>query len=140
VTFDEPVSDTGSGGADSATNAANYLLAEAGTNGTFDTVSCAGGLVLDDAQVPLSDVTYDGGAMTSTVTILSPLSFGSYRLFVCGTTSITDLIGNPLNGGTDWTFDFGVVAVPAIPVLGFRGLVLLALLLAGGGVVFLRRG
>jgi len=32
--------------------------------------------------------------------------------FVCGITSIVDQAGNPLNGGTDYTFDFVVQAVP----------------------------
>ncbi len=50
VTFSEPVADTGSGGADSVTNPANYLLVEAGSNGTFDTLSCAGGVVSDDTR------------------------------------------------------------------------------------------
>ncbi len=29
------------------------------------------------------------------------LPIGEYRLLVCGTTSITDLAGNALNGGVD---------------------------------------
>ena len=44
VTFDEPVNDPpGDSEPDDVTNPANYLLVEAGTNATFDTVSCAGG-------------------------------------------------------------------------------------------------
>jgi LPXTG-site transpeptidase (sortase) family protein len=45
---------------------------------------------------------------------------GNYCLFVCGTTSIVDLAGNPLNGGTDYTFDFRVQVTPAtLPATGF---------------------
>jgi len=139
VAFSEPVSDTGSGGTDSVTNPANYLLVEAGSDGTFDTLSCAGGVVSDDTQVPTSGVTYDGGSRTATVNLGMPLPLGDYRLFVCGTTSITDLGGNPLDGGADSTFDFAVVAIVAIPALGTGELALLALLLAAAGLALSRR-
>jgi len=139
VTFSEPVADTGSGGADSVTNPANYLLVEAGGNGTFDTQSCLGGVVTDDTQVPISSVAYDGGSMTATVDLGASLPLGTYRLFVCGTTSITDIAGNKLNGGSDSTYDFAVLALTAIPTLSFTGLALLALLLAGAGLALLRR-
>jgi len=55
-------------------------------------------------------VSYNNATFTSTVTLVSTLPVGSYRLFVCGTTSIVDQVGNPLNGGTDYTFDFVVQA------------------------------
>ena len=139
VTFSEPVIDTGSAGGDSVANPANYLLVEAGSNGAFDTLSCAGGVVSDDRQIPVSSVTYDGGTMTATVTPGSGLPLGRYRLFVCGTTSITDLAGNRLNGGADSTFDFSVVPIASVPALGFTGLALLALLLAAAAGLVLRR-
>jgi LPXTG-site transpeptidase (sortase) family protein len=52
---------------------------------------------------------------------------GTYRLIVCGTTSITDLVGTSLAGdgvtaGTDFTRNFGVsflAAVRALPATGF---------------------
>ncbi len=140
VTFSEPVADTGSGGADSVTNPANYLLVEAGANGTFDTQSCQGGLLSDDTQVPITGVAYDSGTMTATATLGSPLPLGTYRLFVCGTTSITDLAGNKLNDGSDSTYDFAVLEVTAVPALGPAGLALLSLLLATGALALLRRG
>ena len=117
VTFSEPVSDpAGSAGADDVTNTANYLLVEAGGNGAFDTLSCAGGVISDDTAVPISGITYDGGTLTATVSLASPLPVGTYRLFVSGTTSITDLAGNPLNGGADSTFDFAVNAITTTSV------------------------
>ena len=118
VTFSEPVSDpAGSAGSDDVTNAANYLLVEAGGNGAFDTLSCAGGIISDDTAVPVSGVTYDGGTRTATASLGSPLPVGNYRLFVSGTTSITDLAGNPLNGGVDSTFDFAVNAVTTTSII-----------------------
>jgi len=119
VTFSEDVSNAGGGtGADDVENPANYLLVEDGADGAFDTVSCgpvpgAGGLQPDDTQVTVDSVTYNSGLFTSTLGINggTALPDGNYRLFVCGTTSIVDLAGNPLNGGTsDYSFDFTVQA------------------------------
>jgi len=48
------------------------------------------------------------------------LPIGSYRLFVCGTTSIVDLAGNRLYNGEDYTFDFVVRAgTVQLPSTGF---------------------
>ena len=138
VTFNEPVVDPrGTSDPDDVTNPANYLLVEAGGNGAFDTLSCAGGRVDDDAQVPVTGVIYDSVSMTATVSLGGPLPAGTYRLFVCGTTSITDLAGNKLNGGTDSIFDVAVQAITEVPALGRAGLALLALLLAAGALAFL---
>jgi LPXTG-site transpeptidase (sortase) family protein len=115
VTFSKAVSEIA--GTDSVTDLANYLLVNKGTNGTTDTASCGpvpgvGGVKPDDIQVAVSSVSYNNTTFTSTVTLASALPVGSYRLFICGTTSIVDLAGNPLNGGTDYTFDFVVQAAP----------------------------
>ena len=56
---------------------------------------------------------YNPGLFTSTLGINggTALPDGNYRLFVCGTTSIVDLAGNPLNGGaSDYIFNFTVQA------------------------------
>ena len=126
VRFSEAVSDPpGNTNPNDVTNPANYLLVERGHNGAFDTVSCAGGVQADDSQIPVNSVTYDSDTFTATVHINNgvPLPDGTYRLFVCGTTSITDLAGNHLNGGHDAIYDFVVHrAVP--PKTGFpRGVV-----------------
>ena len=125
VTFSKNVADpAGNAGTDDATNPANYLLVNKGVNGVADTLSCIGGIVTDDTQVTVTGVSYNNVTFTSTVTLAGALPIGSYRLFVCGTTSIVDLAGNPLNGGTDYTFDFVVQAAPraaiaTLPATGF---------------------
>ncbi len=116
VTFSKDVDDpAGNTGADDVTNPANYLLVNRGVNSVVDTLSCAGGVVADDTQVTVSSVSYNNTTFTSIVTLVSALPVGSYRLLVCGTTSIVDPVGNPLNGGADFPFDFIVQAVPATP-------------------------
>jgi len=124
VTFNKDVSDpAGSTDTDDVTNPANYLLINKGVNGVANTVSCVGGVVADDTLVTVTSVAYDNAAFTSNVTLVAPLPVGSYRLFVCGTTSIVDLAGNLLNGGADYTFDFAVnsarAATAGLPATGF---------------------
>ncbi len=49
------------------------------------------------------------------------MSQGFYRLFVCGTTSIVDGAGVPLNDGADELYDFTVqAAASSLPTTGFR--------------------
>lgn len=110
------------------TNPANYLLVGAGHDGSFETTSCASGVATDDVAVAASSVSWDGATNTATVALGVPLAGGYYRLFICGTTSLEDLAGNLLNGGTDDTVDFQVAF--AVPTLGPVGLALLALLIA----------
>jgi LPXTG-site transpeptidase (sortase) family protein len=112
VTFDEEVyNPAGDTGAEDVTNPANFLLIEKGPNKTVDTVSCAGGVVSDDTQVTVASVTYANP--TATVTFSAPLPDGDYQLFVCATTSIVDLFGNPINGGVDLTYNLTVAAASA---------------------------
>jgi LPXTG-site transpeptidase (sortase) family protein len=114
VTFSENVADhAGDSNPNDVTNPVNYLLVEDGANNAFDTVSCAGGLVSDDAQVAVTGVTYNAALYTSTVTLGAAAPPGSYRLFVCGTTSIIDPSLNELNNGlSDYTFNFVVTTAP----------------------------
>ncbi|MBI9050196.1 MAG: sortase [Anaerolineaceae bacterium] len=120
--------------ADSSINAANYtdnyLLVEAGINASFDTVSCAGGIVSDDTQINITTVNYSSLANTATLTVNSAdfNSDGQYRLFVCGTTSIYDIFGNELNGGAnDTTINFSIAttsngtisSATSLPATGF---------------------
>ena len=113
VEFDSDVK--GLGDADSANNVNNYLLFENGNNGVFDTVSCAGGVVTDDVNVPIYYASYDdhdeNGPYVVTLTINNdvPLSGGNYRLLVCGTTSIHNNAGIELGDGSDAVLDFNVV-------------------------------
>jgi LPXTG-site transpeptidase (sortase) family protein len=114
VEFDQDVLHDGSN--KSANNVNNYLLIEAGVNGTFDTASCAvpGGpsAAQDDIQIAIDTVVYDAsGPFISTLTVNggNDLPEGKYRLFVCGTTSIENLYGIELNDGvSDSTIEFTV--------------------------------
>lgn len=121
ITFNKPVFDPPDNSApDDVTNPFNYLLIEKGINGQPDTLSCSGGLVADDHQITVSSVSYDAITYETRVTLFGNLPAGSYRLFICGTTSIVDLAGNILNNGYDYIFDFFVVSAPsALPNTGF---------------------
>ncbi len=83
----------------SAENPVNYLLVAPGANGAFDTQSCGpagvGGLKTDDTQITVDSISYDPGTFTAKLRVNngSALSNGVYRLFICGTTSITDVTG-----------------------------------------------
>jgi len=124
VSFNEDVKNDGSNGA--ANNVINYLLVEAGLNEVFDTTSCAvpGGNATapDDIKVTIAGALYTSTGFRATLTLDSPLPNGTYRLFVCGTTSIEDLAGNELNDGlSDTTIDFTVQATASsLPDTGFR--------------------
>jgi LPXTG-site transpeptidase (sortase) family protein len=123
VTFNKDASNPpGNSGADDVTNPDNYLLIEKGSNGAADTASCAAGLAGDDTQKTVTAVSYNNATRTSTVTLAGALPPGSYRLFVCGTTSIVTASDNtPLNNGaSDFTFDFVVQRqAAALPATGF---------------------
>ena len=113
VEFDSDVK--GLGDADSANNVNNYLLFASGPNGVFDTVSCAGGVVTDDVNIPIFSAFYDdhdeNGPYVVSLTVNNdvPLSGGDYRLLVCGTTSIHNNAGIELGDGSDAVLDFNVV-------------------------------
>ncbi|MBK9923775.1 MAG: sortase [Anaerolineales bacterium] len=121
VTYNKAALSDGSSNA--ANNAANYLLVEQGANDFFDTKSCQGGRGSDDTQITVNSVTYNGGAYTATLNINggTPLPKGIYRLFVCGTTSVYDLIGLELNGGlSDSQINFTIQpAASSLPKTGF---------------------
>ena len=80
----------------SVENPANFMLVLPGQDGVFQTSSCGplgtGGLKPDDLQIPIESITYDPLTYLATLNInyLQALLEGEYRLFICGTTSITD--------------------------------------------------
>ncbi len=126
VTFSENVYDpAGDANLNDVTNPANYLLVEDGVNNTFNTGSCAGGLSGDDVQSTITNVTYNAALFIATVNLPAALPDGSYRLFVCGTTSIFDPASRELNDGlSDYIFSFRVGTAPsttfsALPATGF---------------------
>lgn len=123
TTFNIDVDVTGgAGGADSATNPANYKLLQAGGNGTYDFTTCDDASPGDDVFITVDSVLYDGGTFTSTLSVNSgvPLPNGKYRVMVCGSTSIVSLLTLPLNGGVDTIINFTLgVAPTSLPATGF---------------------
>jgi LPXTG-site transpeptidase (sortase) family protein len=115
------------GGPTAADYIGNYILAEAGINGVFDTTSCAvpggGNVAADDVKFIVDSITYDGSdPFISTLMINGDkaLPDGAYRLYICGTTSIENLFGIVLNNGTaDTWLNFRVQAPPRLPTTGF---------------------
>ncbi len=120
---------------DDVTNPANYLLVRPGVNAQFKSSSCQAGPGGDDVMVPTGPVTYEngGGAGPFIAKIRfnngANLPNGTYKLFICGTTSITDLAGNHLNGGADHQLTFTVLlrSGKANPATGFKAGVITAL-------------
>jgi LPXTG-site transpeptidase (sortase) family protein len=124
IRFSEDVRDLYGGfHSDDVTNTWNYLLVEDGVNGALDTDSCSDGAIPDDIQIAVDSAVYNALAYTVTIGINGgvPLPNGSYRLLVCGSTSVVDLSGVPLNGGADSIYDFvvGAGGVTALPATGF---------------------
>jgi LPXTG-site transpeptidase (sortase) family protein len=97
----------------SVTNPDNYLLVKAGVDSAFHTLTCSAGWVADDTKVTVNSVSYvnTDGIYTATLNVNSGVALpgGKYKLFVCGTTSITDVDGQKINGGlSDETLSFTV--------------------------------
>ena len=127
VVFNKDVLHDGSGSdfwPYSALNPDNYLLVDAGTDGSFQTESCAGGLLAGDTEITVNSVSYVSPTATLAVNNGVALPIGLYKLFVCGTTSITDLYNLKLNYGlsdASITFRVGTAAGAAgvLPTTGF---------------------
>ncbi len=122
IEFNKDVKNDASAGA--ANNTANYLLFGIGANNTFDTFSCAApGIDPNDVQVTVANPVYSGAnpfVVTLDINGGIPLPPGRYRLLICGTTSIEDLVGNELNNGlNDTAIDFTVVRRGGLPATGF---------------------
>ena len=133
VQFNEDVLHDGSAGA--ANNTENYLLVEANGDG-FQTITCAAGVSAQDTHIPINSASYSNNSSAGPFAAqlgVSPLTNGSYRLFVCGSTSIKDLAGNKLYDGEDKVISFTVSeeattetteAAEELPATGFpRGVV-----------------
>ena len=126
VIFNKDVLHDGSENA--ADNTANYLLVENGIGNLFDTLTCSDGVQPNDIAISIDSVVYDPLAFTATLSINggAPLPGGEYRFFVCGTTSVQDVVGNKLNNGEYDTiyesrirFSSDAVAANEIPATGF---------------------
>jgi uncharacterized repeat protein (TIGR01451 family) len=120
VGFSEDVADpAGDTDPDDATNPANYLLVASGGDGLLSTSSCAAGADPGDLQIPVEQVVFDQTTTTGFAILNAtgePLPAERYRLLVCGSTSIVDLVGQPLDGdgngsgGDDFVLDFVIDA------------------------------
>ena len=129
VQFNEDVFNPGGNlGTDDVTNPGNYLLFQAGSDGTYETLDCTLGVATTDVQIALGPVAYPylgGGAPFTALLAVNNnanLRNGAYRMMVCGSTSIVDLAGNPLNRGVDVSINFNIQVideVEEIPATGF---------------------
>jgi LPXTG-site transpeptidase (sortase) family protein len=115
VRFDEDVNDpAGNYLPDDVTNPGNFMLFQPGENDIYDTVECSTGIQGDDVSITINSVSYSnsGGVYEAHLNINggANLALGSYRLLVCGTTSIVSTGGIPLNDepGFDSSYDFTI--------------------------------
>ncbi len=123
VTFAEAVN------AATASDPGNFHLLAEGSMPGFQTADCATGVAPEDDAIGFDGISYDGGSWTTTIDLAGPendhLPHGTYRLLVCGSTSVEDLAGRKLDGnydqvgGDDFVADFVVdhVAPSPPPVL-----------------------
>ncbi|MBT3323461.1 MAG: sortase [Anaerolineae bacterium] len=108
---------------DDVTNPANYLLLEEGNTVGFQTTACNNTDLVNDTKVTVNSISYNASTYHATVSFNGGISLldGTYRLFVCGTTSIVDWANNALNGGADSAYNFTVQAnATSLPTTGFR--------------------
>ncbi len=126
VTFSEPVYDPiGDTNPDDVTNPGNYRLVESGGDG-FQTVSCQMGVAATDVALAIDTASYDSPTRTAMLAVNGGVALGEgiYRLYVCGSAAIIDLVGLPLDGdgngtgGDDFVRNFQVdTTTPSNPVL-----------------------
>ena len=101
VSFSEAGQDLpGDTGPDDVTNPANYLVVGAGADHEIDTSVC-GAVLGDDLEMAIATVTYDQGTTTAMVDLTRALDSSLYRVLACGSTTIVDLAGVPLDGDGD---------------------------------------
>lgn len=83
-----------------ADHLASYMVVHTGSDGDLSTSEC-GPVYGDDVEIPINQITVDGVSTNPIVTLdlSSSLSDGVALLLVCD--SITDLVGNPLDGNGD---------------------------------------
>lgn len=119
ITFDQALNASSPTDLDSATNPGNYRLIHDNGN-DFQTAGCNSPVSAQDFAININTVTYeDNGGSGPFVITLSvndglPLIHGNYRLYLCGTTSITDptgleLAGDGVNAGTDFIRAFTIL-------------------------------
>jgi subtilase family serine protease len=90
----------------SATNPSNYSLMSSGGDGTFDD----GNEV--DHSGKFDSIQYDQVGRVVTLLFDPPLSDEVYRVTIVGSSTITDLIGHPLEGGNDVVRELTLNSLP----------------------------
>lgn len=112
-------------GAQAGNSPANYLLFSDGGNG-FQTVDCTGGIAAGDTPFQVNGAIYSDSSgigpyvVTLNVNNGQPLPPGTYRLLICGTTSIENLAGVELNYGADSALNFTInTNTSMLPATGF---------------------
>lgn len=111
VTFSMQVQ-SGSAGVDDADNLDNYIVLAEGSVAGFQTTgtnACVTGVNAGDTEIIPTGITHNTGTYTTTLTFATPLNVGKYSLIVCGSTSIVNLFGTPLNNGVDVQYYFDIV-------------------------------
>ena len=101
VRFSEPMYDP-PGHTDPAdvSNPSNYRLLGAGPDGVFSTATC-GVVTGDDVLIEWDGINYNAALETTTLTLAGEglIRYSAYRAAACA--SLTDNIGNPLDGNAD---------------------------------------
>ena len=82
---------------DDVTNPGNFRVLAPGGDFNFATQMC-GPVLGDDVALTIPLVSYDPGTGTAAVSMGGQLPPSLYRVMACGSTSIVDLAGNPLDG------------------------------------------
>ena len=126
VEFSEEMQDmAGHSDPDDVTNPENYKLFQVGPNGSYDFIACSDGEPGDDVFLDIGPVTYNNITSIAAIIINGGVSLpaGNYRFMVCGTTSVVDLGGNPVNNGVDEVVNFDVAnranTASSLPATGF---------------------
>ncbi|MCP4146015.1 MAG: hypothetical protein GY752_12140, partial [bacterium] len=97
-----------------------------GSTAGFQTTACNNIDAVNDTISVADSLSYNNTNFTTTLNFNTSIPDGTYRLFICGTTSIVDWAQNPLNGGTDTVYDFTIgstatTSTPSsLPATGFR--------------------
>jgi LPXTG-site transpeptidase (sortase) family protein len=89
-------------------NAENYRLLKPGMNNYSENTDCDE--IKKDESIPIGDIVYKIDTFTADLTINygANLPNGTYRLIICGTQTITDLDGTPLNDGANSIITFTI--------------------------------
>ncbi|GJQ35093.1 MAG: hypothetical protein JETCAE01_11030 [Anaerolineaceae bacterium] len=118
ISFDQDLNASSPTDPDSVTNLNNFRLIHDNGN-DFQTAGCDSPVSPQDIAITINSVVYDNNSgsgpfvVTLSVNDGFPLAYGNYRLYLCGTTSITDptgldLAGDGANTGTDFIRAFTI--------------------------------